>query len=142
MDVVVVLEFCLQEELILVIALIVKESEVLFQFLIDMFSLAVRLQIVGSEGVKLHTEKLLSKFHNELWILVKHVHVGEAIKLPDVFLIQVGSTHCIACHVDQDEIGTLTAEVNNHHNSIIPMCIHKFYNKAHRGHTPAFHRHW
>ncbi|KAG6876046.1 hypothetical protein C0992_001178 [Termitomyces sp. T32_za158] len=89
MDMVVVLEFGLQEELVPVILVLVpEESEVPFKLLVDAFGLAVRLQVVGSGHMELDVED---------------VGIGEAMEFPYVLPIEVGGAHGRASGVSGDE---------------------------------------
>lgn len=64
--------------------------EVLFQLLIEILVLAIRLQMVDGGGVELHVEKpveLSGEFHNELQTPVGPICIGEAMELLDIFLV-------------------------------------------------------
>ncbi|KAG5335199.1 hypothetical protein C0989_001895 [Termitomyces sp. Mn162] len=73
-NMVVVLKFSIREEFVLVVlALIAKEAEILFQLLVYMLCLAVRLWMVGGGGVELYSEQLVElagELHHELQSLI------------------------------------------------------------------------
>ena len=91
-----------------------------------MFSLAIRLQVVGGGGVELHREaavELLSELCNKLWASVGHICIGETMKFPDVLSVQVSSTYGGVGCVGWNEVSPLAIEIHNHQNSIIVMCV-------------------
>ena len=53
------------------------------------------------------------------------------MELPDISLVEVGSTLGRASGVSEDEVCPLTIEVYYYYDGIIPMCIWKLYNKVH-----------
>ncbi|KAG5334569.1 hypothetical protein C0989_003355, partial [Termitomyces sp. Mn162] len=57
MNMVVVLELGIEKEFIpVILVLVAEEMEVLLQLLVYAFGLAVRLQVIGGGGVKLHAK--------------------------------------------------------------------------------------
>ncbi|KAG5332062.1 hypothetical protein C0989_007283 [Termitomyces sp. Mn162] len=59
-NMVVVLEFGIGEEFVpVILALIAEEVEILFQLLVYMLHLSVRLWVVGSGGVELYSKQLV-----------------------------------------------------------------------------------
>ena len=67
---IVVLELCQQKQFVpVILPLIDKEAEILFQFLVDPRCLSVTLQMVGCNGSQLYAEEaveLLCQLHYEL----------------------------------------------------------------------------
>jgi len=56
-NLVVVLEFCKrQEPHPIILSLVGEESEILFQFLVDLFHLSITLWVVGSGGCQLNSK--------------------------------------------------------------------------------------
>ncbi|KNZ73237.1 hypothetical protein J132_00424, partial [Termitomyces sp. J132] len=144
-NMVVVLELGIGEEFIpVILVLIAEEAEILLQFLIYVFGLAVKLWIVGSGGVELHTKQsveLPGEVHHKLWSPVRDIGVGEAMELPDVPLVQVCSAHGRAVGVGQNEVHLLAIQFHYHYNHIITVGIRELYDEVHGSHTPLFHGH-
>ena len=64
MDVVVVLKFCEGEKVVpIILSLINKKVEKLFQFLVNPFRLSVSLRVVCSSGSQLDSEKSVEFIH-------------------------------------------------------------------------------
>jgi len=84
---------------------------VLFQLLVDLLSLAVTLQVVGSGCHKLDSEEsveLMGEFGNKLRSSVGHDVLWEAMQLPYVSEVEScppkGSHHCVG----RNKVGSLT----------------------------------
>ncbi|KAG5335604.1 hypothetical protein C0989_000887 [Termitomyces sp. Mn162] len=96
-NMVVVLEFSIGEEFVLVIlALIAEEAEILFQLLVYVLCWAIGLWVVGSGGVELYSKQLVElpgELCHELQSLIQDIGIGEAVELPDIPLVQVWGTH-------------------------------------------------
>ncbi|KNZ78891.1 hypothetical protein J132_09137 [Termitomyces sp. J132] len=109
-----------------------------------MFCLAIKLWVVGSSGVKLHSEQLVElpgELCHKLWSPIRDVGIREAVELPDIPPVQVCSTHGRACGVGQNEVCLLAIQVYHQHDSIITMGIRELYNEVHGNHAPLFCRH-
>ncbi|KNZ77542.1 hypothetical protein J132_05167 [Termitomyces sp. J132] len=132
MNIVVVLEFGIRKEFVpVILALIAEEAEILFQLLVYMFCLAIRLWMVGSGGVELHSEQLVELTGE----------IGDAVELPDVPPVQVCSAYGRAGGVGWNEVCSLAIQVHHHHDCIVTMGIRELYNEVHRCYAPLFHRH-
>ncbi|KNZ72032.1 hypothetical protein J132_05081 [Termitomyces sp. J132] len=146
MNMIVVLEFGIGEEFVLVIlALIAKEAEILFQLLVYMLHLTVRLWVVGSSGVELYSEQLVElpgELCHRLWSLIQDIGIREAMELPDVPPVQVCGTHSRAGSVGQNEVHSLAIQVHHHHNRIVTVGIEELYNEVYECYAPLFHWHW
>ncbi|KAG5348756.1 hypothetical protein C0989_008455 [Termitomyces sp. Mn162] len=110
-NMIVVLEFGIGEEFVLVIlALIAEEVEILFQLLVYTLRLAIGLRMVGSGGVELYSEQLVElagELHHKLWSLIQDIGVREAMELPDISTVQVCGTHGGAGGVGWNEVRSL-----------------------------------
>ena len=95
MNMVVVCEFSEGEELIPIILAFGDENlEVLFEFLINTFSLPIYLWVVGSKCSNLDPKQLakfMHEFHNELGTSVKEDGLWESMELPEVVKVEVSS---------------------------------------------------
>ncbi|KNZ81765.1 hypothetical protein J132_10043, partial [Termitomyces sp. J132] len=112
--------------------------------LVYMFCLAIRLQVVGSSGVELHSEQsveLPSELCHKLWSLIRDIGIGKAMELPDVPLVQVCSTHGRAGGVSWNEVHSLAIQVYHHHDHIVTVSIRELYNEVHGSHALLFHGH-
>ncbi|KNZ72289.1 hypothetical protein J132_04083, partial [Termitomyces sp. J132] len=112
--------------------------------LVYMFSLVVRLWVIGGGGVELHSKQsveLPSELCHKLWSPVRDIGIGEAVKLPDIPQVQVCSTHGRAGSVGWNEVCLLAIQVYHHHDCIITVGIGELYNKVHGSHAPSFCRH-
>ncbi|KNZ77634.1 hypothetical protein J132_05003 [Termitomyces sp. J132] len=145
MNMVVVLEFGIGEEFVLVIlVLIAEEAEILFQLLVYMLHLAVRLWMVGSGSVELYSEQLVElvgELCHELWSPIQDIGVREAMELPDIPPVQVHGAHDGAGGVGQNEVHSLAIQVHYHYDCIATMGIGELYNEVHRCYAPSFCRH-
>ncbi|KNZ79510.1 hypothetical protein J132_09523, partial [Termitomyces sp. J132] len=145
MNVVVVLELGIGEEFIpVILALVAEEVEVLLQLLVHMLYLAIRLQVVGSGGVRLYFEQsveLPGKLCHKLWPLVKDITLGEAVEFPDVPLVQVCSAHSRAGGVSWIEVCSLAEQVQHYHHCIVTVSIREFHNEGYRCYALLFCRH-
>ena len=60
MDMFVVLELCIRQQFVpVVLPLITEQVQVLLQLLVDLFGLPIRLGVVCSGGMQLHTEEVV-----------------------------------------------------------------------------------
>ena len=64
------------------------------------------------------------------------------MQLPDVLLVEVGGPHGRASGVSGNEVHSLTIEVHDCHNGIIPVHIWKLGDEVHQGYAPLFSRDW
>ncbi|KNZ73183.1 hypothetical protein J132_00572 [Termitomyces sp. J132] len=138
---VVVLKFGIGEEFVpVILVLIAKEVEILFQLLVYMLRLAVGLSMVGSGGVKLYSKQLvglLGELCHELQSLIQNIGVREAMELPDVC-----SSHGGAGGVGWNEVHSLPIQIYHHHDYVIIMDIGELDNEVHGCYAPLFHGHW
>ncbi|KNZ74854.1 hypothetical protein J132_05852 [Termitomyces sp. J132] len=145
MNMVIILEFSIGEEFVpVILALVVKEAEILFQLLVYTLHLAIGLWMVGSSCVELYSKQLVElagELHYELWFPIQDIGIGEAVELPDIPLVQVCSTHGRAGCVGWNEVHSLAIQVHHHHDCIVTMGIKELYNEVHRCYTPLFCRH-
>ncbi|KNZ76414.1 hypothetical protein J132_10525, partial [Termitomyces sp. J132] len=112
--------------------------------LVYVFSLAIRLHVVGGGGVELHSKQLVelpSELCHKLWSPIRNVGIREAMKLPDVPPVQVCSTHGGAGGVGWNEVHSLAIQVYYHHDCIITIGIGELYNEVYGSHAPLFHGH-
>jgi len=86
MNLVVVLEFCeFQEPDPVTLSLVGEESEILFQFLVDLFCLSVSLRVVGCGGCQLNSKQLvefLAEFCDKLETSVQNDLLRETMVFP------------------------------------------------------------
>ena len=62
----------------------------LLEFLVNMFCLAVRLEMICGGGVELHIEEaveLSGKFCNKLWAPAGYIHIREPMEFLDILLV-------------------------------------------------------
>ncbi|KAG6863927.1 hypothetical protein C0993_009852 [Termitomyces sp. T159_Od127] len=127
---VVVLKLGIWKQLIpVVLPLIAEEAEVLLQFLVHVFCLPIRLEMVGGGGVEFHIEKLVElpgKLCYKLWAPVQHIGIQEAMELPDILLVQVCGTHGGAGGVGRDEVHSLATEIHHYYDGIIAVSVREF----------------
>ena len=85
---IVVLELCQQKQFIPVVLLLVdKEAEVLFQLLVDLLHLSVTLPMVSHSGSQLYAEEMVElsrQLRYELWTSVRNNLFQKSVQLPDV----------------------------------------------------------
>jgi hypothetical protein len=95
-DVVVILELGKWKKVHpVVLCLIDKKAEVLFQFLIDSLSLAISLWVEGgrrSEFDAEHAVKLTSELGNKLWSSVRYDSAGQSMVSPDMLEEETGGS--------------------------------------------------
>ena len=86
--VIVVLELCQWKQFIPVVLLLVdKEAEVLFQLLVDLLHLSITLRMVGCSGSQPYAEEaveLSHQLHYKLWTSVGDNLFQKSMQLPDV----------------------------------------------------------
>ena len=86
--VIVVLELCQWKQFIpVILPLIDKEVEILFQLLVDPLHLSITLWMVGHSGSQLYAEEVVELSHQllyELWTLVRNILFWKSMQLPDV----------------------------------------------------------
>ncbi|KNZ72241.1 hypothetical protein J132_04031, partial [Termitomyces sp. J132] len=75
---------------------------------------------------------------------VGDIGIKEAMKLPDIPLVQMCGAHGRASSVSQNEVHLLAVQVHYHHDCIVIMDIGELYDEVHRGHAPLLcrHRQW
>ena len=85
---IVVLELCQQKQFIpVVLPLVDKEVEILFQLLVDLLCLSITLRMVGHSGSQLYAEEAVELSHQlcyELRTLVRNNLFQKSVQLPDV----------------------------------------------------------
>ena len=85
---IVVLELCQQKQFIpVVLPLIDKEVEILFQLLVDLLHLSITLQMVGCSGSQLYAKEVVElshQLHYKLWTSVGNDLFQKSMQLPDV----------------------------------------------------------
>ena len=78
-----------------VLPFINKKSQVLLQFLIDLFGLSISLGVVycgqGNFNSK-ESEQLLHECSNKLWASIRDYLSWETVKFPDMLKVEVGSS--------------------------------------------------
>jgi len=80
----------------IILSLIGKEAEELLDFLIDMLSLSIRLQVVIHGCGHFNTKDLTESMHefgDKLSPSVANHFLGEAMKFPDVVTEELGDPH-------------------------------------------------
>ena len=85
---IVVLELCQRKQFILVVLpLIDKEVEILFQLLVDPLCLSITLRMVGHSGSQLYAKEAVELLHQlcyELQTLVRNNLFQKSVQFPDV----------------------------------------------------------
>ncbi|KNZ78715.1 hypothetical protein J132_10820 [Termitomyces sp. J132] len=112
--------------------------------LVYTFGLAIRLWVVGSGGVELHSKQLVElpgELCHKLWAPIRDVGIREAVELLDISLIHVCGAHSGAGGVGQNEVCLLAIQVYHHYDCIITMGVGELYNEVHKSHAPLFCRH-
>ena len=88
MNMVVVLEFGHMQEVIpIILYLIEKEAEVLFQFLVDPLCLPICLRVVCCGGCNADSQQaveLMSKFSDKLNPSIQNHHPRQSMQLPNI----------------------------------------------------------
>ena len=108
--------------------------QVLLQLLVDLLGLPIGLEVVHRGGVQLHIKEvvqLAGELGHELKSMVQDIGIRQAMQLPDVLPVEVGSLHGGASGVSRNEVCLLTIEVHNYHNGIVPMHVWKLNNEVH-----------
>ena len=85
---IVVLELCQCKQFIpVILPLVDKEVEILFQLLVDLLHLSITLQMVGCSGSQLYAKEVVElshQLHYELWTSVGNHLFWKSMQLPDV----------------------------------------------------------
>lgn len=122
-DVVIVLEFCEWEEVCpVVLPLVDEDLEVLLQLLVDSFSLAITLWVVGSGGGELnpkHSVEFPSEFGYKLWSAVRYDLARESMVFPDMLKEEASSSSSRDSGERGYEVGSLGDRVHYHHHCVI-----------------------
>jgi hypothetical protein len=122
MDVVVVGELSCQQELIPVVLFVAREDmDGLFELLIDMFGLAISLQMVSSGCSGFNTDEapqFASELSDELWTAVGNVLLGGSVVPPNVPVVQPCGSDCTEAGGALVEVGPLTEDVNQLTNNL------------------------
>ena len=96
MDSVIVGELGYRDPLIpVVLSLVDKEPEDLFDLLVDMLGLAVSLRVIGCRCGNLDSEYLTESAHelgDELHSLVTNYFLQKAVKLPNIVVEELGDS--------------------------------------------------
>ena len=119
--------------------------QVLLRFLVDLLGLPIGLWVVCCGGVQLHVKEvvqLMGELGHELRSMVQDIGIRQAMQLPDILSVEVGSLHGGVSGVSRNEVCSLIIKVYNHHNGIIPMHIWKLDDEVHQGYAPLFDRNW
>jgi len=124
MNLVVVLEFCeWQEPDPVVLSLVGEESEILFQFLVDLFHLSISLKVVGCGGCQLNFKQPIEfpgEFHYELGTSIRDNFPRETMMFPHVGEEKVCGSGGRDCSDHGNEMCTLCDRINDNHNGIVP----------------------
>jgi hypothetical protein len=95
----------------------------LFDFLISMFGLAVRLGVVRCSQCVSDTEFLVQGFHKlrcELGSLVRNNLSGNVVKAENLSIVDVRNTFRIDVRGCREDMDLFTVMVNVHHYCIVP----------------------
>jgi hypothetical protein len=139
-DVVVVCEFSSREELVPVILLVVSEKpDELLHLLVDAFGLTVGLQVVGCRGVRFDPNKapkLGGELGNELGATVGDVLLRSAMELPDIPVIQPGSSDSIQPGRTLHKVSVFTQDVYDNHDRVIAVGFQELDYKVYQDRAP------
>ena len=124
MNLVVVLEFRKwQEPHPIILSLVGEESEILFQFLVDLFRLSITLRVVGCGGCQLNSEQPVEfpgEFRYELGTSIGDNFLRETMMFPLVVEEKVCDSSG-RDHSDRgNEMRTLCDGIDDNHNGIVP----------------------
>ena len=127
MDMIVVLKFCKREEFIPVVLTLGSEyADKLFQFLVHVFGLSVRLRVVCRRGCHVDAQKFIKFMHElcyELWAVIGYHILRESMELPDIVEIELhGPTSCDR-GVSRHEVGPFSQGVHRDHDCVVTMCF-------------------
>lgn len=122
-DVVVVLEFRKGQEFPpIVLSFTDKESEVLFEFLVDALGLSVCLRVVGGGRGDLDVEEVVEfarELRDELRASVRDYNLLESVVAPDVVEVESRGTECGNSGMCLDEVGALAHRVYDNHDHVV-----------------------
>jgi hypothetical protein len=130
-----------RQELIPVILFVAREdTDELFELLVDVFSLAVGLQMVSGGGSRFNTNEapqFAGEIGDELRTTVGNVLLGGSVVPPDILVVQPGGSDSAEASVALVEVGLLTEDVNHDHNRVKPMRLRELDNEVHRDGVPV-----
>jgi hypothetical protein len=132
---------CRQECISVILFVACEDMDKLFELLVDVFGLAVGLQMVSSGRSGFDTDEapqFASELSDELWTTVRNVLPGGSVVPPNVLVVQPGGSDSTEASVALVEVGLLTEDINHNHDCVKPMCFWKLYNEVYRdGGVPA-----
>ena len=120
---VIVLEFCQWKEVYPVVLLLIdKDPEVLFQLLVHSFCLSITLRMVSSGGSQMdskHAVQFFGELSHKLWTSVRDNLTGESMVSPDMLNKEAGSSSCCNHSECGYEMSSLSDRIHDHHDSVM-----------------------
>jgi hypothetical protein len=127
---VVVLELRKGEKVIpIILTLIDEDTEILLEFLIDSFRLAVPLGVISRGSCQFDSEEsvqLLSELGNKLGATIGNHFLRKAMKSPDMSEVQSSGTDCGNGSDRIHKMSPFSDRINHHHDAVFPIGLRKF----------------
>lgn len=105
--------------------------------------MAIGLRVVHSRGCRFNTDKapeLGGELCDELRAPVGDILTWGTVMAPDVPVVQPGSADCVEPGGTLIEMSTLTKNVNDDHNRIVPVSFRELDNEIDGNSVPLFFR--